>query len=79
MPQRFLRSATRLVEGNLGELPSPGKNAEGGGLPADLFNVSLDEVRDDLNRNTEPQAVLEVGKLNRRPRRAGLPHVSSPF
>jgi hypothetical protein len=76
-PRRFLRSATRLAEGILGGLPSPGKNAERGGLPENLFDVSLDEVRDDINRNTEPQAVLQVRKLDRRPRRAGLLHVSS--
>jgi hypothetical protein len=76
---RFWRGATRLAEGILGGLASPGKNAERSGFPADLLNVSLDEIRDDLNRNTEPQAVLQVGKLDRRPRRAGLAHVRSLF
>ena len=74
--------ARELVVG-FGELFPLGKEAEFGSLPSDLIDLSRDEVGDHLDGDADPQTVLQVVKLHRRPGPVpvgdvGFGHVSSP-
>ena len=44
-----------------------GGRAEFGGFPSDLIDASRDEVGDHLDGDADPQTVLQVVKLHRRP------------
>src|SRR5260370_32816556 len=77
-------SLSALVEGAAGGLLSLRKNAELEGFPPDLVSILHQEVRENLDGDSDPQAAFQVVKLRCRPRIpavevAGLGHVSSLF
>src|SRR5205807_560328 len=59
-----------LVQGFLGELLAFGKQAELETLLADLIEIPLDEIGDDLDGHADAQPMLQIVQLRGRPRLA---------